>query len=454
LLLGLYAVIQGARAIRGAEESGVMELWLAAGRRRSLIVRDRALAFLGALVVIAVGLGAGTAVGMAAAGEPALTASLVVAGEIALTAAVFYGLALVVSQVLGSSGAAAAASACAMVVLYVISNLWDRLGPLDVLRFVSPFFYRQRSDVLIPGNTFDPVATTVLALVAIAAVPLAGLLFERRDYAAPLWLRRAPARPARRAVRDRVWLRTIWTASIAEHAAGLAAWMAAAAIFMAVYAMLTPAAIEIWERTEIVRVLLVSGSGSATSQFLAFAVGTTAPLIAAFVVAQVAGWVSDGTQRRTDILLSCPVSRTRLVLERATALAAGSAAVVLAALIGLAVGGRLAGVTLDAEGVARTAAHALLLGLAVGGVGALLLASAPHRVVVALLVGWLLTSYLLMLFAPLFGWPQSLADLSVFAAFGDPYLSPPPLSGTLLLTALALSGGLLAIAIAERRRTV
>jgi hypothetical protein len=90
-------------------------------------------------------------------------------------------------------------------------------------------------------------------------------------------------------VRDRVWLRTIWTASIAEHAAGLAAWMAAAAIFMAVYAMLTPAAIEIWERTEIVRVLLGSGSGSATSQFLAFAVGTTAPLIAAFVVAQVAG---------------------------------------------------------------------------------------------------------------------------------------------------------------------
>jgi hypothetical protein len=127
---------------------------------------------------------------------------------------------------------------------------------------------------------------------------------------------------------------------------------------------------------------------------------------------------------------------------------------VLAALIGLAVGGRLAAVTLDAEGVARTAAHALLLGLAVGGVGALLLASAPHRVVMALLVGWLLTSYLLVLFAPLFGWPQSLADLSVFAAFGDPYLSPPPLRGTLLLTTLALSGGLLAIAIAERRRSV
>lgn len=39
--------------------------------------------------------------------------------------------------------------------------------------------------------------------------------------------------------------------------------------------------------------------------------------------------------------------------------------------------------------------------------------------------------------------------LSVFGAFGHPYLEWPPLSGTLMLLVLAIPGGLVAAAMAD-----
>jgi len=51
---------------------------------------------------------------------------------------------------------------------------------------------------------------------------------------------------------------------------------------------------------------------------------------------------------------------------------------------------------------------------------------------------------------PLFGWPDWVNRLSVFSAFGHPYLGWPPLGGLAVLLALAIPGGLTAAAIAER----
>ena len=66
--------------------------------------------------------------------------------------------------------------------------------------------------------------------------------------------------------------------------------------------------------------------------------------------------------------------------------------------------------------------------------------------VLAVIVG---TMYLVSYLVPIFGWPEWLNRLSVFWAFGHPYLAWPH-SGTVVLLAMALVGGAAATAIAER----
>jgi ABC-2 type transport system permease protein len=77
LLLSLWAVVQGARAVRGAEESQSLEEVLATGWSRTEVVRDRTLGFLAVLVVVTAGVGAGTALALSAGGAPDAPGALV-----------------------------------------------------------------------------------------------------------------------------------------------------------------------------------------------------------------------------------------------------------------------------------------------------------------------------------------------------------------------------------------
>src|SRR5512135_329139 len=98
LFLGLYAAIAGAQAIRGAETGGSLEEILATGWRRWAVLRDRALGFLVATALIALGVGAGTAIGLAAGGESNTVGAFVAIGEAALCAFTFYALGVLVAQ--------------------------------------------------------------------------------------------------------------------------------------------------------------------------------------------------------------------------------------------------------------------------------------------------------------------------------------------------------------------
>ena len=64
LALSLYAAVQGAHAVRGAEDGGVPAEILAAGRSRCGLLTDRAVGFALTLTLIGLGMGAGLAVAM------------------------------------------------------------------------------------------------------------------------------------------------------------------------------------------------------------------------------------------------------------------------------------------------------------------------------------------------------------------------------------------------------
>jgi ABC-2 type transport system permease protein len=429
--------------VRGWEERGVLEVWVSTGRRRLAIVAGQSLGFLLALVVIAVGLAAGVGAGTVAAGAPAWGPAVTLAFEAMLVAAAFFGAGLLMSQLTRSARAGAGLAALAMVGLYLLTNAASDLGPLAPARFLSPFFYYQQSRVLVPGHGLDPVATGVLALLAVAAVGLAVPAFERRDLAAPLWqpvggTRARRSRPARLRA---PWLRDAWLADLRWQWLALTFWAAATAAFVAVVIAVSPSVTGVWQSSDLVRQLVSRLPGRTFfDHYMGYVMTLAAIAPAAFVVVAASRWVSDLGDRRVEMLLSTPVSRPRIVLEWALGALAGSVIVAVGVAAGCAAGALAAGVSLRADGLLRLTGDVILVGAAVGGLALLAVVVLRGGAAVGALSALLGLSFFVTVLGPLFRWPDWLIRLSIFDAFGSPYVEMPRLSGLLLLAGCAVVG--------------
>jgi ABC-2 type transport system permease protein len=451
--LAVYAAVQATRAVRGAEDKHVLEEVLATGWSRLAVIRDRAAGFLLTMALISLGLGLGLAASLAAGGEPDLSGSLITMGTAGLCAMVGYSLGLLISQLTPTAGSAAGLTSLLLTVLYVGTNIWEELGFFGGIRFVSPFYYANASRALVPGYGLDLPATG--ALLALSAVPLilAGWAFVRRDYGSPLWVRRAgPGRAVSRRVRmRRRMLGSVWTVGLLRARLGLLVWAGAAAAFSAMMALLQPAVMEAWSTFDwLAGFTGAGGTTSAEEQYISFSGEIVIATIAAFVVTRAAGWAADLAQGRVEVILAAPVSWSRLVWERLFALIGGVAVITAGGLAGLGLGAVGVGVDLDLAGLGRLAADCVLLGAALGAVGAVVVAGLRGGASVTVLAVYIGGSYLLGYLAPLFDWPEWVNRLSVLSAFGHPYLEWPPLGGIAVLLAVFGAGSLLAAAIAER----
>ena len=450
--LTIYAAVQGARAIRGAEDRHSLEVVLATGWSRGAVIRDRATGFLVTLALISIGLGLGVALSMAAGGEPDLAGSLITMAAAGLCAMVGYSLGLLVSQLTASAGVAAGLTSILLTMLYVATNVWEEIGAFGAVRFLSPFFYANASRALVPGYGLDLPATG--ALVALSAVLLAGAAWANahRDYGSPLWHRMPrQAPPEHLAPRRRHLPGAVWTADLWRGRFGLLAWFVAAAAFSVLMAALQPAVMDAWNAFDFIGGITGGGAGTTPeTAYFSFSAEVVVGIIAAFVVSQSARWVADLAQGRVEFILAAPVSWTRLVGERLLALLVGVAVITAGSLAGLAAGAAGVGVELSIGGMARLAADCLLLGAALGAVAAVAVAGLRSGASVTGLAVFVGASYLLGFLVPLFGWPDWTNRFSVFSAFGHPYLEWPPLAGVLVLFGLAVGGTLLAAAIAER----
>jgi ABC-2 type transport system permease protein len=449
--LSVYAAVQGARAIRGGEERHSLEEVLATGRSRSTVLHDRATGFALTLGLIWIGLGLGVAGSMAAGGHPDLAGSLITVLASCLCAMAAYSLGVLVSQLTATSRSGAGAAALILTVLYVATNVADELGPFAAVRYVSPFHYANGLRALVPGHGF--AVSPVIALVLMTGVLLAaaGWVFERRDYASPLW-RRRPRAPERRPVRvQRTLLRTTWGAGLLRGRVGLLAWCGGTAAYAALLASLEPAVMDAWGAFESWAGFAGAGPGVAPGDAYLSLVGELASVVVtAYVVTQAAGWVADLDDGRVEVVLAAPVSWSRLVGERLFGAVVGVAAIAVSCWAGLAVSAAAAGVHVDLAGMARVVVDLLLLGAALAAAGAVVVAVLRNGRAVIVLAVFLGASYLLGVLVYLLDWPEWVTRLSVFGAFGHPYLEWPPLSGTLVLLVLAIPGGLAAAAIAER----
>jgi ABC-2 type transport system permease protein len=246
-------------------------------------------------------------------------------------------------------------------------------------------------------------------------------------------------------------LRAIWSATLLRQRWGLLTWASAAAAWLALMGWLEPTVADMWNDFQYTQRLLGADAGaSAANQYMALAGQMIMPVVAAYVITQATGWISDLKQGRVEFLLAAPASWPRLVGERLLAAVAGATVVTGAAIAGLSIAAVAVGAGIDPVGLARLFAVTVLFATALAAVAALVVAWLRSGTAVTVLAAFLAASYLLVYLVPLLAWPDWVLRVSVFGAYGNPYLEVPAWTGLTVLAALAVLGALAAAAVAQR----
>jgi ABC-2 type transport system permease protein len=197
--------------------------------------------------------------------------------------------------------------------------------------------------------------------------------------------------------------------------------------------------------------LRAAGTGPPYESFLGFMwFGVALLLLAGYAVVQTSQWASQDQEGRLELILSTPVSRSRVVAERALEFILGSLVIVLAGLGAVAARAPAAGINID--GGHLLTAHALLVpfAFAFGGLGVALSSSLP-RLAVPLLAAFSAVEYFLYQLAPIFKLPEWVANLSVFHLYGNPLVGSSNWTAAGEMAAVGLFGFGMGLILMRRR---
>ena len=183
LLVAVFAIDWGTRAVAGDEEAGTLDLLLAHPVSRTRLALQRFAALITALTLV----GALLLLAMLAIAGPAqlqgITASEFAAAtaQLALFGACLGGLAFAVGAATGRKALALGASAGVAVLAYLANGVFPQLQGLEWTRDLSPWHWYLGGEPLKNGlQAGDALLLLVVTLVLVAA---GTLLFNRRDVA-------------------------------------------------------------------------------------------------------------------------------------------------------------------------------------------------------------------------------------------------------------------------------
>jgi ABC-2 type transport system permease protein len=173
-------------------------------------------------------------------------------------------------------------------------------------------------------------------------------------------------------------------------------------------------------------------------------------MLAIYALTAVSRWAADDQEGRLEMVLSRPVARWRVVVERAFALALGILLIIAGASLAVALVAPGQGVAVSAGDLFRAGLPLLPGAMLFGTLGAVFTARFP-RIAVWAMGGYLVAAYLITQLGPLLGWPAWAIDLSVIRYYGDPLVSGIDWTGFWIMTAVAAAGFALALGAMQRR---
>ena len=453
LILGIWAVISATGAGRGDEERGLVEQWLAAGASRARYIVTRVAVFTGiAIVALSIGVLL-TYVATVSAGETLTGAGLLATGvNLLANTLVCFGIGLAVAQVVTTRRAAGGIAAAVVMTLFLMNGA-VRNADIGPGRWLTPFYLYERSRPLTSDGALDLFAVALLALAAAVLITVAVVAFTRRDLGSTALPRAARTTRSTSAPSRDPFLRLPVLSLLRWEWLSTALSIVALAAMSGFLASLTKTIIDTLMSSSVpfMRAYFERAGLTAYDSVVGAIWLTTLMLIlSAYAVVQVNTWSADDAEGRLATVLTAPVSRTRVVLERTAAFlvqmvlicaAAGSAVYLVATSQSL---------PLDTAKLALATALVVAIPFAFSAIGQLLAVWRP-RLSVVLLSTVAVLSYLLLQFTPLFQWPEWVANLSLYSLFGMPMSGEVNWSGIAGLVGVGVAATLGAIVAFGRR---
>ncbi|MDA0988897.1 MAG: ABC transporter permease subunit [Chloroflexi bacterium] len=449
LMFGIWGVMAGTGSTRGQEDHGNWEQWLAAGIPRTRLIVLSTVGFLAAAAIPVLLILVATMLGSAAGGIPeipddSLRVSAVSAEVLSLFALTWacFGVGMLSGQIMSNSRGATGLGVSVVLSLFFLNSMSRTLSGLDGLTWLSPFSWFDKTNPMVPGGAADITGIVVLFATAIALSAITVKMFLHRDLGSAL-IRRTLLRPADYTPSTNLLLRIPVVADIYEQRLSLASWTIGTVVMAAFIGSFAKSALDFMVDSPSLAPyleILLQGNDNVYEAMLGYSGFNLMQLIlAAFVITVVSRWASDDTDGRLEIILSTPISRWRVLVERVLMLAIASLTLILTSSTVMV--GTLAAQGIDVSPGRVISASLLMLPFALGfAAGGTALATWRPRIAVGVMSVIAVTSFLLVQIGPLLSWPDWVLNMSVFSQVGNPVTQGIYWTGLWLMMAMILVG--------------
>ena len=453
IILGIWTVVAMSGLLAGELSRGSLDFLASTPRNRARVAIEKVGGYLVALLLatalFAVGayasvLGFGTLPG----DDVGLDAVLAHAAWLFVVALVPGALGFAVAPFLGRGGGLAVGG-IALFASFIVSGYSSSVSALQALEPLS-YFSITAGHRPIAGVWDWPSVAGVAGIAALLLV-IGVVAFVRRDLLVPTGGRvRLPTLP--------IFLTGPFTRALGERLPASIVWGAALGLFGLIIAFSVDEFVatlsKIPEIVDLIQRFFPDADILSAGGFLQLAFFSEAILFVSIATAAlVAGWASDESDRRLELLLSPPVTRAGWAVKSGLAVMAGVAIVIAIMVAGVLIGASTQAATRDlgalAIGVSVLGLYAAAIagiGLAVGG---LVRPSLAAPVALILAIGF----FLWELIGSIVGLSDELLDLALQRHLGQPILGQFDVPGMAACALLAV-GGIALCAFGMRRRDI
>jgi ABC-2 type transport system permease protein len=401
IFASVWGLLAAVRALRAEEDSGRVELVLAA-------MVDRRTAFLSALAAItagAFGLWLAQFFGLIAAGLPA-AGSAYLALAVASTVPVFVGVGALASQLAPTRRIATELGVAVLALAFLLRTVADTSTGLSALRFATPLGWAEEIRPFAgprPLVLLLPLAASTLLLV------LAMRLASTRDVGSGLFASRDSATPRMRL------LSSPTMQALRSERVSLLVWLCGVGGFAFIIGVIAKSISSVGISKSLRREFEKLGSASIVTPtgYLGFTFLFFVLAASLFAVSQVGATRTEEANEQLETLLALPVSRLRWLGGRLVLAAAGAVAISLTSGVLAWAGAASVGIRVSLPRMLEAGANCLPAALLFLGVGALGYALVP-RASAGLAYGLVSVAFLWQLFGALLGAPRWLVDISPF----------------------------------------
>jgi len=439
LTIAALAIPMGTGVMAGEERDGTIGLLLGNPISRVSIVAQKAAAISAVSVFGGVLLWLAGLISPAILGVTVTGVKLVALTFAMIVNALFYGfLAMAVSTWTGKRGVGAGVSTGVLIVSFFAAGLFPIIPGWENVAKAFPWYYYSANKPQINGIDWWHMLVLLVGIVLFVGVALVGV--ARRDLRSQnvgvTIMDRLRGNPRTAKIVERLvgaaQVSTVWIKTASEHQALLIVTAYVMLIMSLVvgplYNVITGPIKEFGASLPPTLMALFGGGNLSTAegfyQIEIFGMMAPAGVMIATIAIGARALAGEEQDRTMGLLLSNPVSRSSIVVQKSVAMVVEGIAVGVSIFIGVWLGSLIGRLGMSAANIAATSLLATLLGLAIGAL-ALALSAATGRVRVAVYgaIGVALVSHVLNAFLPL---NASTESLTRWTPFGY-YLNSDPL---------------------------